>query len=552
MRTVQEMVTLYDRHRGCGHVYAYGTAGFRSRAEVLAPVVFATGLLACLRSLYLGGAYVGVMLTASHNPPEDNGVKLVDPHGEMLAAEWEKHATALANSASQGQQELLDALHVLVDRLGLDLASRARVVVARDSRASGPQLLDALLDGTRMLEDVEVVDCGMLTTPQLHFLTCECNERGSAAGVREDLYYAHFVAALEELAALHGIETLPYPLVVDTANGVGALKARELFRRSPLFKNRVLIINDNWSQYELLNSGCGADYVKTKQCLPQGISADIPRESLFCSYDGDADRVIFYYIDEKERFHLLDGDKISTLIATFLQSTLITAGINDDVCLGVVQTAYANGSSTKYLSEVLEVPVSCTPTGVKHLHREAVQKYDVGIYFEANGHGTVIFSEHFTSTVERALGDPALSAKARLSLQTLKTFANLINQTIGDAISDMLAVIAILSILHWSPEDWDKQYTDLPNNLVKVVVPDRSMFKTTNAERQLTSPSGLQEMIDGIVMLYDSGRSFVRASGTEDAVRIYAEAGSQQQADELATKVSTLVVESTNGPGICN
>jgi hypothetical protein len=31
---------------------------------------------------------------------------------------------------------------------------------------------------------------------------------------------------------------------------------------------------------------------------------------------------------------------------------------------------------------------SCVPTGVKHLHHEA-QKFDIGVYFEANGHGTV-------------------------------------------------------------------------------------------------------------------------------------------------------------------
>lgn len=30
----------------------------------------------------------------------------------------------------------------------------------------------------------------------------------------------------------------------------------------------------------------------------------------------------------------------------------------------------------------------CTKTGVKHLHHVA-QEFDVGVYFEANGHGTV-------------------------------------------------------------------------------------------------------------------------------------------------------------------
>jgi len=42
-------------------------------------------------------AAIGVMITASHNPEEDNGVKLIDPDGEMLESSWEVHATDLAN-----------------------------------------------------------------------------------------------------------------------------------------------------------------------------------------------------------------------------------------------------------------------------------------------------------------------------------------------------------------------------------------------------------------------------------------------------------------------
>ena len=58
------------------------------------------------------------------------------------------------------------------------------------------------------------------------------------------------------------------------------------------------------------------------------------------------------------------------------------------VNLGMVQTAYANGSSTKYAEEILGVTVACTRTGVKHLHHKALD-FDIGVYFEANGHGTV-------------------------------------------------------------------------------------------------------------------------------------------------------------------
>ena len=52
-----------------------------------------------------------------------------------------------------------------------------------------------------------------------------------------------------------------------------------------------------------------------------------------------------------------------------------------------------------------------------------------------------------------------------------------------------------------------------------------------DAERRLVTPRGLQAKVDELVRRFDGGRAFVRPSGTEDVVRVYAEATVRSQAD---------------------
>lgn len=158
----------------------------------------------------------------------------------------------------------------------------------------------------------------------------------------------------------------------------------------------------------------------------------------------------------------------------------------------------------------------------------AAERYNVGVYFEANGHGTVLFSQPTLDIL--AEYQPSTPAQSR-AVEHLVSLTELINQTVGDALSDMLLVEVVLTHKSYRGEEWDSLYVDLPNRLAKCSVPDRNAFKTEDAERRLVSPPGLQARIDELVLRYQGGRSFVRPSGTEDVVRVYAEASLKSQAD---------------------
>ena len=112
--------------------------------------------------------------------------------------------------------------------------------------------------------------------------------------------------------------------------------------------------------------------------------------------------------EKLDKIRLLDGDKIMSLFAVYftkalngmstLQKKLLAEGVKlleHDFAgwkVGAVQTAYANGASTYFLKNDLGLEVKICPTGVKHLHA-AAHHFDIGIYFEANGHGTLLYNE---------------------------------------------------------------------------------------------------------------------------------------------------------------
>uniref|UniRef100_A0A131Y3J1 Phosphoacetylglucosamine mutase n=1 Tax=Ixodes ricinus TaxID=34613 RepID=A0A131Y3J1_IXORI len=514
----------------------YGTAGIRDKGEVLGSCMFRMGILAALRSKYKK-ATVGVMITASHNPEDDNGIKLIDPMGEMMETEWEILATELANTADGSLRSVLDRIVAATDT---ELSEPSTVLLAHDTRSSSPHLAQAVADGVKSV-DGAVKSLGCLTTPQLHYIV-RCTNDPHYGEPTEDGYFRKLTKAFTQIRANGSAVRNYVPFIrLDGANGVGAVKIKTLL---PHLGGLLKIETFNDGTQGRLNHMCGADFVKVYQKAPEGIPLDVGVRCV--SFDGDADRVIYFYHDENQGFHLLDGDKIATLVASYLKELTDAAKISLD--MAIVQTAYANGNSTSYITNVLKVPVKCVPTGVKHLHREA-QKADIGIYFEANGHGTVLFSEKAQGIIQGVANDDSQYPEQQQAARKLLHTMDLINQTVGDAISDMLLVETVLHAKGICGPEWNSFYTELPNRQLKVHVANRNIITTADAERRCVSPSDLQPAIDQIVQGYQDGRAFVRPSGTEDIVRVYAEASTQDAANKLAYEVGVKVYELAGGVG---
>ena len=190
----------------------------------------------------------------------------------------------------------------------------------------------------------------------------------------------------------------------------------------------------------------------------------------------------------------------------------------------------------------------------------------MGTYFEANGHGTVLFGQKFYTLLakaETALLGTCRSNRANVAWQRLRVLPRLINQAIGDALSDLLLVDAILYIKGWNLRTWNGLYDDLPSRQCKVKVKDRSLVVTNDNETMAIKPTSLQPALQSAMDGLSSGmnnsntstttlappRTFVRPSGTENVVRVYAEASTQKDADALASEAAALVYKLCNGVG---
>lgn len=488
----------------------YGTAGFRYDSDIIIKriskrIIYVVEHL-CYENKW---DHMGLMITASHNPVNDNGIKLVSPSGEMLEEEYESSIVTIINL---NEQDMISYKVNCIDR-----KYPFELVIGFDNRPSSKIIFENIIKESKNL-NATIDQFGLTSTPQLHLRT-----RSKVNHLRDT--FLLFTAIYEGKMRIY----------IDCANGPGCYLA-EKFKKNTTYD----VIIKNKDNPSLLNDQCGAEYVHKTHKFPREFE-DIESNTLCVSFDGDVDRIIFFYKDSDEHFHIFDGDKIGTLIAIFIKNQIKFLDI--DCKIGFVQTAYANSASTNYIKECLGIETCYTKTGVKHLHKKA-KEYDIGIYFEANGHGTVLFSENILNKLR--------SIRNKYS-RRLRNLYFLINQLIGDAFYNMLAVLYILEVEDININKWDNVYTNFYSKQYKLYVNDKSVIKNNYDETKVIKPNNFQSEFDKIISKYKNHfigdqyihyvRSFVRPSGTENCLRLYIESDIPCIVDDIYRDIKSFISE---------
>lgn len=464
--------------------YRYGTSGFRFKIPLILEATPNIANTVCLLSSQKN-KYIGIMITASHNDHTFNGVKIVDSTGQLLSSEDEQFCIENVNSSLQ-----------------LELKERnSRIIIGHDTRPSSLIIKELLITTINSIDSHNLIqDIGLCTTPQLHFQVFKNNNNVEVDYL--DYYFSY----------LSNLDYTSFNVFIDCAHGVGKVPLFQLLTWKQL--ENIRLINTSTANPKLLNYLCGSDYICTQKKIPFEKHKKL-KNDLYASLDGDADRVVFYFQDN-DNLCLLDGDRIISLIVYYLETIIPMR----EISIGIVHTAYSNGNFLAYLKEK-NMTTECVATGVKHLHSAAL-KYDIGIYFESNGHGTILFNNHVSGLYPK--------------LDNLK---NMCNQLIGDAICDFFVVLTILNDLKMSPQDWYNLYQEKPSLISKIEIPSQLnvIFENTHNESKLTKPLELQIHIEHLCKQYPQCFIFVRPSGTESCLRYYIECQIEDLIPEIEQKL---------------
>lgn len=397
-------------------------------------------------------------------------------------------------------------------------------VVARDPRISGEFLVAAVSAGLAS-SGVHVLDAGVLPTPATAYLIADIDadfgvmvsashnpapDNGikifAHGGIKlPDEVEARIEAAMagpklqptgasvgrirrfadaEDRYVIHLLGSLPHSLdgihvVLDCAHGAASGVSPETFRDAGA---RVTVIGADPDGLNI-NDGVGSTYLGSLADAVRAAGADVG-----IAHDGDADRCLAVDADGA----VVDGDQIMAILAVAMKGrgelahdTLVTTVMSN---LGLHRAMSAAG-------------ISVVQTGVGD--RYVLEAMDAGGYSlggEQSGH--VIMSKFATT------GDGLLTG-LHIVAEMART---------GKTLAELASVMTVF-----------------PQVMINVSGVDRTRASTDEVLAAAVA--------DVSAELGDSGRVLLRASGTEQLVRVMVEASSADDAQKYASRLADVVRE---------
>ena len=266
-------------------------------------------------------------------------------------------------------------------------------------------------------------------------------------------------------------------IVVDCANGAASYVAPDALARAGATVVAISHAPDGWN----INDNCGSTYLSNLKAAVIKEGADFG-----IAHDGDADRCLAVDAQGNE----VDGDMIMAILAIGMKAS---GNLKADTVVGTVM------SNLGFLHAMKEVGISVetTPVGDRYVLERMLEK-DFVLGGEQSGH---VIMRKYANT-----GDGLLTALA-IAQEVARN-----KKSLGELASVM---------------------TRFPQILINV---------KGVAKEKLASNSAISDaVIAAETSLGSSGRVLLRASGTENLVRVMVEASSDNLASEVATTLADVV-----------
>jgi len=436
------------------------------------------------------------------------------------------------------------AYATFIDRSTAEDCASKKIVVGRDGRISGPMVRD-IVCGTLVGMGYEVIDIGLATTPTTElavrwhqadggiiitashnptqwnalkllnregeFLTAKDGAEVLCIAEAEDFDYApveqlgqvvkddtmnqrHVQSVLDlRLVDVEAIKKRHFRVCADTINSVGGIILPELFRALGV-------------DFEILNGECTGQFEHNPEPLEKNLQGIMEKMrqggfDLGVVVDPDVDRLAFICEDGRmfgEEYTLVSvADYVLSSQCT-VKSSLFTV---------------SNLSSTRALRDVTERHGGCYAAAAVGEVNVTTKMKEVGAVIGGEGNGGVIYPEsHYGRDALVGIG-LFLSSLAQKGLSTSELRKTFPDYQIAKNRIDL------------TPE------TDVDAILVKV----KEMFAA--------DPEATVNDIDGVKIDFPTKWVHLRKSNTEPIIRVYSEAQTMEEADQLGKRLMQVVYD---------